>query len=209
MLPFKLYTQSCQKMCNEQTKQTSTVLRACKEITKNLMYTYPRRPKSILAVDDDVRNLPPRCRCLMKISCRRLLPLAGLVLADLLWYHRVDNALKVGKLLSDHSLVAGRSDDSRRQLITCQLLGSAVVLRSVASQRSKVDPNENVFQVGLSTHGLNIDLAYFSCTCNLLIFDKFSPMIYSCCDIEKMACHIQDMFASSRLKIFFGFTLFK
>ena len=70
MLLFKLYSQWCQKMCNEQTKQTSTVLRARKEFTKTLMYSYLWRPKTILAVDDDVRNLPRRCRCLMKISGR-------------------------------------------------------------------------------------------------------------------------------------------
>ena len=41
ILPFKLYTQWCQLMCNEQTKQTSTVLRARKEITKKLNVHLP------------------------------------------------------------------------------------------------------------------------------------------------------------------------
>ena len=77
----------------------------------------------------------------MKISCRGVVTLGW----SHLRYLRVDNALKVGKLLSDHSSVAGQHDDSRRQLLTCQLLGSAVVLRTVASQRSQVDPNQNVF----------------------------------------------------------------
>ena len=102
--------------------------------------------------------------------------MAGLVLADLLWYHRADNTLKVGKLLSDHSLVTERPDDSRRQLLTCQLLGSAVVLRVVASQRSKVDPNENVFQVGLSfdchvhtAQVLTLHILAARATCSFLI----------------------------------------
>ena len=149
-----------------------------------------------------------------KYPVGELLPLAGLVLVDLLWYHWVDNALKVGKLLSDHSLIAGRHDDSRRQLLTCQWLGSAVVLRGVASQRSKVDPNENVFQVGLSfdchvhtAQVLTLHTLAARATCSFLInlAQCYTRVVIS----NKMTCHIQVMFASSRLKIFFGFTLFK
>ena len=116
--------------------------------------------------------------------------------------------------MSDHSLVAVRHDDSRRQLLTCQLLGSAVVLRDVASQRSKVDPNENVFQVCLSfgchvytAQILTLHTLAARATCSFSI--NLAPWYTRVVISIKMACHIQVMVASSRLKIFFGFTLFK